>query len=67
MKKGDRVVIKRKSKWNDGSRNNPMGVVGIITKHNRGEYYSLSIEVDWGKGVHNSYDEKDLTISRAKL
>lgn len=65
FKKGDRVMISKKSSFysykcrKDSS--NPANIGGTITTIDNG-YGHLNIEVDWDNKTHNSYSEIDLIL-----
>lgn len=60
FKIGDRVKIKKDSKWYTNSRNNPKNIEGTInniTNHN-----DLNIYVYWDNGGNNAYYVEDLEL-----
>ena len=58
MKKGDRVLLKPESPFNDGDIENPINVKGMILDTNC--FSGLSFEVEWDNGEINNYNEEDL-------
>lgn len=57
---GAKVMIKKSSRFYDGSYNNPKDSVGTIDRIRKG-YYGLPVSVDW-EGGHNTYNYEDLKL-----
>ena len=56
FKIGDRVRLREDSRWNDNTVANPFGIEGVI------QGVGLPIEVLWGNGKTNYYEETDLDL-----
>lgn len=56
---GAKVMIKKSSRYYDGSYNNPKDSVGTINRINKG--YGLPVGVAWEDG-HNTYNYEDLKL-----
>ena len=60
MKKGDRVLLKPESPFNDGDVENPINVEGEIVDIDLSE--KLCMTVVWDNGHSNGYKESDLIL-----
>ena len=59
LEKGDRVTLSKSSRFAGLGLNNPLDTEGLITSI---EGRILPIEVTWGEGSHNTYQEEDLVL-----
>jgi len=65
FKVGDRVKIKKNSRFYEGTRNNPKDILGRIAFFSKG--VNLNIRVDWDNGGSEDYSENDLELAETKL
>jgi hypothetical protein len=63
FKVGDKVFLRPESINNDGYHNNPLNVIGIVT---RILTYVLPVSVEWSNSTENVYYHEDL-IPASKL
>jgi len=61
FKVGDQVKIKKTSRYYGTSSSNPANRIGKVIEYDCGFY-----NVEWGKGVVNDYDARDLEFASGK-
>jgi ABC-type transport system substrate-binding protein len=61
FKIGDKVNLRKDSRWYDGGETNPSDVRGTITRY-RDIGLELPYTVDWDNGEYNSYSSSDLEL-----
>ena len=59
---GSEVVLREDSKWNDGRKTNPLGVVGKVIEIEEYEEDELPVIVQWEDSFENAYHYRDLDV-----